>query len=317
MAKSARRHHLQGDGRLSVTISERGAALVGLRWSGTSEEREIVLDPDIPGYDRDEDPAYIGAVCGRVCGRIAHGQYHRPDGKEIQLGLNNGSHHLHGGGAGALNRLTWRPIEGESTAAQSLTLEAVSPAGAEGYPGELVATITYTLQENILDVQMQAVCDAPCPINLTLHPYFNLSADRQRLIADHSLQIASHGICELDEALLATGRIVDIAGSDNDFRTARKIGGVGLDTVYCLNKTAPAARLLSPEGDLGLTVETDRDTLVVYDGSGLPQPFDAQCGGICLEPQDRPMATRAGGVEHPAGTPWTSWIRYIVEAIPA
>lgn len=272
------------------------------------------MDPDSTSYDRTNDAAYVGAVCGRVCGRIANGQYTRADGSDVQLSLNEGKHHLHGGGPGALNRLIWYPANpANSHAPSSLTFKAISPTGSEGYPGNLDAEITYTLTNDSLIAELRAVCDEPCPINLTLHPYFNLATDKSLPISAHHLSVSSKAVYLLDRALVPSGELQNISGTDQYFSPSREIGDQSLDTIYSLNGNTPAATLSSPSGDLVMKVETDRDTLVVYDGSGLPEALRARGGGICLEPQDRPLAARRANTEQPAGVPWTSRIRYTVE----
>ncbi|MEM9670579.1 MAG: hypothetical protein AAF950_16810 [Pseudomonadota bacterium] len=307
------RYKLNSDGPLSAVVSAQGAALVGLSFVMDGRRRELVLDPDVPYYDRARDAAYIGAVCGRVCGRIANGRYMRADGTVVNLAANDGKNHLHGGGDRALNRLNWSidQRQGQRQSPDRLKLTADSLAEAEGYPGHLKASITYELYNTALLVKLEAVCDAPCPINLTLHPYFNLSSGRQNSVAEHALQISATGKYSLDEDLVPTSKVVDVAGTAYDFIVQRRIGDTRLDTIFNLEKGDPAACLTSPEGDLNLTIETDRDTLVVYDGCGLPKPMLDAGSGICLEPQDAPLSTRSPNkIEHPANKPWTSWIRY-------
>ena len=52
-----------------------------------------------------------------------------------------------------------------------------SPDGDQGYPGELDATVCYTLNaDNELKITYKAVVkDRPTIVNLMCHPYFNLS----------------------------------------------------------------------------------------------------------------------------------------------
>ncbi|MEM8636531.1 MAG: hypothetical protein AAGF33_16310 [Pseudomonadota bacterium] len=309
MADVPKRHSLSSDGRLSAIISERGAALVGLAWRTEENERQLVLDPDIEEYDRDSDLAYVGAVCGRVCGRIANGRYKCTDGSEIQLELNEGEHHLHGGGAGALSRLNWQV---EEKTEDSIRMGVISPAGSEGYPGTFSASITYSLGENRLQVDLYATCDEPCPINLTLHPYFNLCAEKVRPIGHHSLHLNSDKICQLNSMLIPSGEIHSVAGTRDDFQTMQEIGDHGLDTIYCVPRHSTSAILKSPEGDLTLAVTGDHDTLVVYDGAGLPEALRARGGGICLEPQGKPLAFLGTRSEQPAKVPWKMSFEYAV-----
>ena len=60
---------------------------------------------------------------------------------------------------------------------QSVCFNLECPDGDQGYPGELNATVCYTLNaENELKITYKAVVkDKPTIVNLTCHPYFNLS----------------------------------------------------------------------------------------------------------------------------------------------
>ena len=58
----------------------------------------------------------------------------------------------------------------------SVTLQHVSPAGSEGYPGTLTTQVTYTLTNtNEVHIVYTATTDAPTIANLTNHSYFNLN----------------------------------------------------------------------------------------------------------------------------------------------
>ena len=55
-------------------------------------------------------------------------------------------------------------------------LRHVSRAGDEGYPGTLPVLAIYTLtDDDAFVVDFHATTDAPTPVSLTLHPYFNLA----------------------------------------------------------------------------------------------------------------------------------------------
>ena len=52
----------------------------------------------------------------------------------------------------------------------------VSPDGDQGYPGELSAFVTFTLNDNNeFELNYEAATKAPTIINLTNHAYFNLA----------------------------------------------------------------------------------------------------------------------------------------------
>ncbi len=57
-----------------------------------------------------------------------------------------------------------------------LALRLVSPDGDQGFPGTVTVDVTYTLADDGLRLDYHAVTDAPTPINLTNHLYFNLRA---------------------------------------------------------------------------------------------------------------------------------------------
>ena len=57
-----------------------------------------------------------------------------------------------------------------------------SPAGENGFPGNLDVSALFTVFENTLTLAYEATTDAATPINLTWHPYFTLSGDPQRAI---------------------------------------------------------------------------------------------------------------------------------------
>ena len=52
-----------------------------------------------------------------------------------------------------------------------------SPDGDEGYPGNLVASVTYALRrfDGRVEVTFKAAASLPTPINLSNHAYFNLA----------------------------------------------------------------------------------------------------------------------------------------------
>lgn len=52
----------------------------------------------------------------------------------------------------------------------------VNPDGFQGFPGEVVATVTFELNsDNDFSVQYEATSSKPTPINLSNHAYFNLA----------------------------------------------------------------------------------------------------------------------------------------------
>lgn len=57
-----------------------------------------------------------------------------------------------------------------------MTLTHVSDDGSEGYPGTVIANVTYELKpNNEFSISYVATASQPTPINLTNHSYFNLA----------------------------------------------------------------------------------------------------------------------------------------------
>ena len=55
-------------------------------------------------------------------------------------------------------------------------LTYVSADMEEGFPGQLTSHVTFSLTaENEMKISYRATTDAPTPVNLTSHPYFNLA----------------------------------------------------------------------------------------------------------------------------------------------
>lgn len=105
---------------------------------------DVVLGFDtLAGYLKDSP--YFGAVVGRYGNRIAKGQF-TLDGRTYKLAVNNGPNHLHGGIKG-FDKQVWsaRPVDGPTGIGVAFT--RVSQDGEEGYPGNLTATVTYTLTD--------------------------------------------------------------------------------------------------------------------------------------------------------------------------
>jgi aldose 1-epimerase len=169
------------------------------------------------GFDRLEpylaDSPYFGALIGRYGNRIAKGRF-TLDGKEYVLATNNDANHLHGGNRG-FDKVLWTASSGDD----GLTLRYRSPDGEEGYPGNLDATVIYSLSEdNEIMVRFEAVSDQPTPVNLTQHSYFNLRGAGAGDILGHEMQIDADAFIPIDAGSIPLGPLAPVAGTPFDFR---------------------------------------------------------------------------------------------------
>lgn len=283
----------------SVLLSTFGARVVEL----VAPDRHGILGNIVLGYETEEqyrtDPGgYFGATVGRVAGRIAQGRF-IGGGLDFPLRQNEGSTHLHGGPARALDRVEWSI--GESTDDTSAVFHYSSPAGEEGYPGQLDITCSYRLTgDDELVLEMSASADSATPVNIVNHTYFNLSGDAKGSIVDHELTIHAHSILAMDADLLPVGGVRPTAGTPYDFWSTRRIRDVlpvdsgepwpGIDSTYVLDLAAqPAAILWDPSTGRRLEIRTTEPTLQVYTGNRIT-PGVGRAGsplgpgkGICLE----------------------------------
>ena len=138
-----------------------------------------------------------GAVCGRVAGRIAHARF-TLDGVEHKLVPNMGEHQLHGGPDNFATR-DWKAERDKN----SIRFTLHSPDGDQGYPGALDASATYSLEGNVLSLDLEARTTKPTVVNLTNHAYWNMAGQGSGL--DQLAEINAHSYLPLDDLKLPGG----------------------------------------------------------------------------------------------------------------
>ncbi|KAI9589966.1 hypothetical protein GQX74_008134 [Glossina fuscipes] len=235
-----KRFTLANSTEMSVQICTLGATVTTIKVPDASGQiDDIVLGyDDVAGYQTATNP-YFGATIGRVCNRIANGHF-MLNGQDIQVSRNfNNRHQLHGGFLG-FDKMHWQVLEANG---DGLTLQHCSPAGHEGYPGQVTATVKYTLTEdNCLHVRMQAKTTKTTIVNMTNHSYFNLAghgAGREAML-EHSIMIKADQITETDSDSIPTGRLINVAGTLFDLNEPTQLGERlqqllnGYDDNYCI-----------------------------------------------------------------------------------
>ena len=250
---------------LRLEVPDRDGVLRNVVW-GCADAAECATDPD-----------YRQPIVGRYGNRIAKGRFDL-DGYTYQLSQNEGENHLHGGKAG-FDKRTWIV---EPLTEESLMMTLLSPAGEEGYPGNLEITVLCTLTDrNALVLQYAATTDEPTILNPTLHAWFNLHGSGEGLTTTHILQINADQYTPVDAELIPTGEIAPVEGTAFDFR-AGKLVTPEFDHNFVLrgDATEPALVLGEPATGIVLKVYTDQPGLQVY--SGRPD-----CG-LVLETQHFP-----------------------------
>ena len=275
--------------------------------------QDVVLGFDsVQAYFPENNLSDFGASIGRYANRINEGKFSL-DGVEYQLPVNNYQHSLHGGTN--LGDLGWqyRVYQAQQPNDSTLVLTINSKDGDNGYPGNVTATVTYTLtSDNALDIAYSATTDKPTIINLTNHSYFNLNGDPSKDITDNMLMINASKITPVDSTFMTYGTFADVEGTPFDFRQARLISegvtdfsneqvknGNGYDHNFVLDTNNDintlAAELYSPATGIALDVYTNEPGIQVYSGNFLDGTVTGKNGqvynqraAICLETQHYP-----------------------------
>jgi aldose 1-epimerase len=214
---------LTNDDAMEVKICNFGGIITSI----LVPDRHGKVGDVVLGFDKFDDylqfSPYFGCLVGRYGNRIARGKFEL-DGISYTLAQNDGVNHLHGGLQG-FDKVLWEaePFTTEDTV--GLNLSYVSPDGEEGYPGELIVEVTYTLtNSNALQIDYHAACNKPTIVNLTNHTYFNLSEEGS--ILDHEIAIYAKKFTAVDETLIPTGEIQPVAGTPLDLTTLTRIGAM-------------------------------------------------------------------------------------------
>jgi aldose 1-epimerase len=324
---------LTGANGVSARIMTLGATLQALN---APDRRGHIADVTL-GYDDArsyiEHPNYWGQTIGRYANRIAGGRF-TLDGKTYQLPLNDKTNSLHGGTVG-FDKHVWQIVEvSDKGGVAKVALRTVSPAGDQGYPGNLTVTTTYTLDDRgSLTIDMDATTDAPTIVNLTNHALFNLAGEGAPGGAlGHRMTVAARRYTPVDAALIPTGELRDVTGTPFDFTKGRIIDevvrdgrdpqiviGRGVDHNFVLDagKTHDpklAVRLEDPRSGRVLEVLTDQPGIQIYTGNFLDGTLIGKGGhvyrmgdGIALEPQvfpDTPNKPAFGSARVDPGQPY-------------
>ena len=287
---------------IEIDVCDLGARINALRVNGT----DIVL-----GFNSYADymcGGYAGATVGRVANRIANGKFIL-NGKIYNLNTNDGANHLHGGNEG----FDKKPIEVTELTENSVTMKYVSADGEENYPGKLEFTVKFTVENNSLLIEFNAISDKDtlwCPTN---HAYFNLNGEENGDCRDNILQLNADFYTPVDNGLIPTGEKRAVKGTPFDFNIAKSIGNDfgneqlkstnGYDHNYVLNGEH-AAHVESVKTGIKMYLYTDMPCIQLYTGgqlngcNGKTIKYN-QWAGFCLEPQFCPNAINMTGFDKP------------------
>jgi aldose 1-epimerase len=248
-------------------------------------------------------PPFFGATVGRYGNRIGNAQF-TIDGTTYKLVANNGKHQLHGGPKG-FDKVVW-DADNIRSAVPSLTLRYFSKDGEGGYPGNLKASVKFTLtSSDELQIEYNAETDKATPINLTNHSYFNLSGNVDNTILEETLLINANMYTPVDNTAIPTGEIKPVKGTPFDFTTAHTVGKFidsvrgGYDHNFVLNRKGKslqkAAAVYDERSGRSMEVFTTEPGIQFYTGNALSARLRNRDGkplkryaALCLETQHFP-----------------------------
>jgi aldose 1-epimerase len=237
-------HTLKNKNGLIAQITNYGGIIVSIQ----VPDRKGNLADIVQGYDTikeyiDGNGPYMGAIVGRCANRIAKGEFNLA-GKKYKVAVNNGPNHLHGGITG-FSKTMWDVVKSSSS---SVKLEHNSADGEEGYPGNAIVSVMYTLtDENELRIDFLAHTDKTTLLNLAGHSYFNLAGEGSGSVYNQELMINAPFFTPIDKTSIPTGEILSVKGTPFDFTTVKRIGedidkeneqlkyGAGYDHNFVLN----------------------------------------------------------------------------------
>jgi aldose 1-epimerase len=263
------------------------------------------LDDYVKISNAPEGNPFFGAIIGRYANRIAKGKF-TLDGKEYSVPINNPPNSLHGGPHG-FNNVVWKGKE----IPNGVELTYLSKDGEAGYPGNLTATVRYTLEHSALRVDYSATTDKDTVVNLTNHSYFNLAGQGHGDILNNMLTLHASLFTPVDSTLIPTGELRSVVNTPFDFTKSTRVGdridaddeqirfGKGYDHNWVLDsssgKLIDAAEVYEPTTGRVLRVSTTQPGMQFYTGNFLDGTLKGKGGAtyvrrgaLCLETQHFP-----------------------------
>ncbi|WP_089211822.1 aldose 1-epimerase family protein [Streptosporangium subroseum] len=279
IAPTGAQHTIAADGFQAI-LTELGAGLRSLTVNG----RPLVVD-----YPEDLSPVGgAGLPLLPWPNRIEDGRY-TFDGEDRQLALTEPKtgNAIHG----FSRSHSWQVLSHDAASIR-LGLRLFPQTG---YPHILDLSILYTLSGSGLEVEVAAenVGDTVAPYGFGAHPYLTLGT-----LDDAVLELPAAQWLAVNDRKIPTGRR-DVEGTEYDFRTARPIGELELDTAFTgLERGADGllrVSLRTADGTRGVELWAGDgiDWLQLYTGDTLPDGYRRR--GLAVEPMScPPNAFRTG-----------------------
>ena len=286
---------ISNPGGLEISVLNYGCVIKNLFVPTKTGPVDVVVGHDtLADYEADFNSSgstCCGAFVGRYANRIENAEFSL-SGKTYKLEANNGKNHLHG---------TFpRKIYDVKMFGDTLLMETESPAGEDGFPGNLKVSVRYILTpDNTLRMDYRVSTDEDTIINLTNHTYFNLDGGGN--VLGQKLRIYASNYLEGNNETCPTGKILPVDGTPMDFRTGKPLGrdldtgfyqttmaGGGFDHCYVLDRPRGASQSLcawasSDKAGISMKMYTTQPGIQLYTGNFLQDCPSPGKGGVPLE----------------------------------
>ncbi len=251
-----------------------------------------------------EPHPHFNCLVGRYANRMTNAEF-TLDGATHRLDANIPPHHLHGGRDGFGLRRWQGEVDGDG-----IVFRLTSISGDGGYPGTLDVRAEYRFARSRVALEITATTDAPTPVSLTSHHYYNLSGVPGSTVADHEVSIHAAAYLPVSEDLTQLGIVQPVFGTPFDLRSPVRLGeamasddrqirlaGNGFDHTFVVagGGMRPAAEVRHARSGRTLMVATDQPGIQLYTGTTLSalgkhgRRYPVH-GGLCLETQQFPDA---------------------------
>jgi aldose 1-epimerase len=161
----------------------------------------------------------------------------------------------------------------------------------------------------------EAKVDAPSPVNLTNHAFFNLAGESRGMnILSSEMKLYSSSYIEVDDALIPTGKLLPTENTPFDFRNRKPIGkdlpqvqgsAGGYDHCFVIDgepgKLRPFAEVYEPFTERSMKIFSTQPGIQFFGGNNISSmkgkigSVYEKYGGFCLETQHFPDAPNKPG----------------------
>lgn len=301
--KTTNLYILSNKNGMEVCITNYGGRIVSMMVPDRKGKlQDVVLGFDsIGSYLR--FPSNLGAVVGRYAEGIHSKKmnYH-PVKDPTDVDSENKSH-------GFQNKV----FDAQQFGNKKLVLTYISKDGEEGFPGNLICSITYKLtDDNSLDISFDAGTDRSTKVNLSSYIYFNLSGDPSLPCTDEQLIIHAKNFLPINSEKVSSDKITKAIGTPMNFHKPTVIdknihegwyeqlkNGDGFNHYYLLSTKGDinkvSASLVSKRSGIMMSIFTTEPTIFFYSGNLLDGTMFGkkhitynQHAGLVLAPQKYP-----------------------------